>query len=91
MNDMPMEIWAESIEMMHWFTSKEDGEGCACGGFLTLYHHDDKYRALEAENKRLREALEYCAKDPWMMPQEAQAQFMVARQTLDAIREKDDE
>lgn len=58
---MPMEIhvsfletvkqWSEDGYRPHaWpcvFKSKRDG--------AEKYHHDDKYRALEAENKRLRE------------------------------------
>ena len=45
---------------------------------------------LDVMNK-MRKALEYCAKDPWMMHPQEQAQFMIAREALNAIKEKDDE
>ena len=53
MSDMPMEIWA-------WMGMQDNGswdpEPCPCCHSVK-YHHDDKFRALEAENKRLRAAL----------------------------------
>ena len=58
------------------FTHKRDG--------AEKYHHDDKFRALEAENKRLRDALSDCAQNPMMMADQAQAQFMIASDALAA-------
>ena len=42
---------------------------------------------LDVMNK-MREALSYCAKDPWMMHPQEQAQFMIAREALNALKEK---
>ena len=83
---MPMEIYVSFLETVkQWsedgyrphawpcvFKRKRDG--------AEKYHHDDKYRALEAENKRLL----YCAQDPRMMHPQSQAQFLIASDALAA-------
>lgn len=61
MTEMPKEIWAESIEKMHFFTNVEDGEGCACAGFLTSYTRTDIHQVrvqelLESNNALLERA-----------------------------------
>jgi hypothetical protein len=55
MSDMPMEIWAgtSSKNFNFWHHAQ--------GGRTKLYHHHDKYRALEAENEQLRNALNFYA------------------------------
>jgi hypothetical protein len=54
MSDMPMEIWALDAHLrlddihIGQFISKVNE---TMQGKVIKYHHDDKYRALEAENK----------------------------------------
>lgn len=55
---MPMEIWASHRQQdvgNRWTGTHK------CYDDQELYHHDDKYRALDAENERLRAALEFYA------------------------------
>lgn len=55
MSDMPMEIWAKDFDAPQYkgeFFKYEPNDVRA-----GKYHRDDKYRALEAENEKLRAAL----------------------------------
>jgi len=62
MSDMPMEIWAKDFDAPQYkgeFFKYEPNDVRA-----GKYHRDDKYRALEAENEKLRGSLALIASKP---------------------------